>query len=190
MTGGKVVKAGLVLSGIVLLLAAGCAKKQTVRSNESMQPQAAAGAPAQENASPGGIATETVKPEAPVPAGPVEAGALTEAQPSPFKDIHFDFDKSFVRDADRPTLETIAGYLKSHSDTHVLIEGNCDERGTEEYNMMLGDRRADSARKYLVDLGVPAADLRTISFGKDKPVDPRHNEEAWAKNRNDHFVTQ
>ncbi len=190
MIGKKGMKVGVALAGIVLLFAAGCAKRQTVRSNENMEPVAAATpAPAQEK-SPAGITTETIPPEPHVPAGPVATGALTEPQPSPFRDIHFDFDKSFIEDADRPTLAGIAGYLTSHPKTHVLIEGNCDERGTEEYNMMLGDRRADSARRYLVALGVPAGDLNTISFGKDKPVDPGHNEEAWARNRNDHFVTQ
>ncbi len=189
MIGQRGIKFGLVVLGIVLLAAAGCAKKQTVRSNESTAPQTATNAPAPGNAPPGGISTETLPPEAPPPS-PIEAGALTQPQPSPFQDIHFDFDKSFIREADRPTLEKVAEYLKSHSGTRVLIEGNCDERGTEEYNMMLGDRRANAARQYLVDLGVPGKELSTISFGKDKPVDPGHDEMAWAKNRNDHVVTQ
>jgi peptidoglycan-associated lipoprotein len=70
----------------------------------------------------------------------------------------------------------------------VSIEGHCDERGTAEYNMALGDRRAEAARAYLASLGVPASALSTVSFGKEKPVDPGNNDEAWAKNRRAHFV--
>ncbi len=191
MIGLKAMRVGLVVSVIALLAVAGCAKKQMVRSNEGAAPQAAGPAPvaAPPTAPPAEIATGTVKPEAPAPSA-AAGTALTQEQPSPFQDIHFDYDKSFIRDPDRPTLKAIAAYLASHPGTHVLIEGNCDERGTEEYNMMLGDRRAAAARKYLVELGVPAKALSTISFGKDKPVDPGHNEEAWARNRNDHFVAQ
>ncbi len=190
MIGPKVTRLGLIAAGIALLAVAGCARKELVRSNEGMQPQAANPAPAAPTGPPGGIASETVKPEAPAPSAPSGGAALTKEQPSPFRDIHFDFDKSFIRDPDKPTLDGIAAYLKSRPGTRVLIEGNCDERGTEEYNMMLGDRRAAAARKYLVELGIPANALSTISFGKDKPVDPGHNEEAWAKNSNDHFVVQ
>ena len=72
----------------------------------------------------------------------------------------------------------------------VVIEGHCDERGTEEYNIALGERRANSAKKYLINLGVNPSQLSTISFGEEKPADPGHNEEAWAKNRRDEFVVQ
>ena len=85
-------------------------------------------------------------------------------------------------------LADVAKYLKGNKDAKIQVQGNCDERGTSEYNMALGDRRADSARKYLVSLGVPAGALSTISFGKEKPLDPGHTEEAWAKNRRAHFV--
>ncbi len=193
MFGQKAMKTGFVLLAVVLLAATGCTRKETVKSNEGMQGLASA-RPSQEQKAapgPGEITTETLKPEAAAPSGPVETGALlTEQQPSPFPDIHFDFDKSAIHNQDKPTLEKVAGYLKAHPGARVLIEGNCDERGTEEYNMMLGDRRAEAAKKYLAELAVPGNELSTISFGKDKPVDPGHNEEAWAKDRNDHFVLQ
>jgi peptidoglycan-associated lipoprotein len=85
------------------------------------------------------------------------------------------------------TLKRKAAWLRDNPTATVTIEGNCDERGTNEYNLALGERRAESARAYLVDLGISASRLTTISYGEERPLDPRHNEEAWAKNRNDQF---
>jgi peptidoglycan-associated lipoprotein len=103
--------------------------------------------------------------------------------------IHFDFDKSNVRTEDVPKLENIARRMKSEYQGKFLrIEGYCDERGTEEYNRALGDRRALSAREYLARLGINPEDIQTISFGEEKPADPAHNEAAWAKNRRCEFV--
>ena len=84
----------------------------------------------------------------------------------------------------------MAEFLKNNPGAAVLIEGHCDERGTPEYNMALGERRAASAKSYLVSLGVKGGGLSTVSFGEEKPVDPGHNEEAWAKNRRAHFVVK
>jgi peptidoglycan-associated lipoprotein len=75
-----------------------------------------------------------------------------------------------------------------HPTIKIQIEGHCDERGTSEYNLALGERRANSAKKYLISLGMPADRISTISYGKEKPLDPGHNEEAWSKNRRDHFI--
>src|SRR4030065_700791 len=80
--------------------------------------------------------------------------------------------------------------LKKNKGLRLLIEGHCDERGTSEYNMALGDRRAESARAYLVSMGVPASAISTVRVGKEKPLDPGHNEAAWAKNSRDHFVVK
>jgi peptidoglycan-associated lipoprotein len=85
-------------------------------------------------------------------------------------------------------LEGIAGWLKEHPEKRVLIEGNCDERGTNEYNMALGEQRALAARRFLVALGIEAARLSTISYGEERPLALGNNEEAWARNRRDHFV--
>jgi peptidoglycan-associated lipoprotein len=104
------------------------------------------------------------------------------------KDIHFDFDKYDVRSADAEILKENAGLLKKFANVKVQIEGHCDERGTIEYNLALGERRANSAKKYLVSLGISPDRISTITYGKEKPLDPGHNEEAWAKNRRAHTI--
>lgn len=104
------------------------------------------------------------------------------------KDIHFDFDKYDIRPGDAEILKGNAALLMKHPTVKIQIEGHCDERGTIEYNLALGERRANSAKKYLVSLGMPADQISTISYGEEKPLDPGHNEEAWRKNRRDHFI--
>ena len=104
------------------------------------------------------------------------------------KDIHFDFDKYDIRPADAEILKGNAAILMKHPTLKIQIEGHCDERGTSEYNLALGERRANSAKKYLVSLGMRADQISTISYGEEKPLDPGHNEAAWAKNRRDHFI--
>jgi peptidoglycan-associated lipoprotein len=104
------------------------------------------------------------------------------------KDIHFDFDKYDIRPGDAEILKGNAALLMKHPTVKIQIEGHCDERGTIEYNLALGERRANSAKKYLISLGMPADRISTISYGKEKPLDPGHNEEAWAKNRRDHLI--
>jgi len=107
-----------------------------------------------------------------------------------YEDIYFEFDKSILLPMAQDTLKKRAEYLYNHSDITVVIEGHCDERGTNEYNLALGDRRSESAKRYLVDLGISPSRLTTISYGEERPVDPRHNREAWAKNRRAHFVIE
>jgi peptidoglycan-associated lipoprotein len=104
------------------------------------------------------------------------------------KDIRFDFDKYDVRPEDVETLKQNAALLAKNPKVKIQIEGHCDERGTAQYNLALGERRANSAKQYLITLGISADRLGTISYGEEKPADPGHNEEAWAKNRRAHFV--
>jgi peptidoglycan-associated lipoprotein len=104
------------------------------------------------------------------------------------EDIYFEFDKSTLTPAAQDNLLQKAEWLRENPDSTVTIEGHCDNRGTNEYNLALGDRRAESAKAFLVDLGIGASRITTISYGEERPVDPRNNEEAWAKNRRDHFV--
>ena len=104
------------------------------------------------------------------------------------EDIYFDFDKSILTASAQDNLMRKAEWLRENPDATVTIEGHCDERGTNEYNLALGDRRAESAKAFLADLGIDPARLTTISYGEERPVDPRHSEEAWAKNRRAHFV--
>ncbi len=101
--------------------------------------------------------------------------------------IHFDFDKADLKPEAREVLKKLAEWLLKHPEFNLRIEGYCDERGTEEYNLALGQRRADAAKKYLVELGVSPDRITTISYGEENPIDPRHCEEAWAKNRRDEF---
>ena len=104
------------------------------------------------------------------------------------EDIYFEFDKSTLTPAAQDSLLRKAEWLRENPDATATIEGHCDNRGTNEYNLALGDRRAESAKAFLVDLGIEDSRLTTISYGEERPVDPRNNEEAWAKNRRDHFV--
>ena len=104
------------------------------------------------------------------------------------EDIYFEFDKSTLTPAAQDNLLRKAEWLRENPDATVTIEGHCDDRGTNEYNLALGDRRAESAKAFLADLGIDASRLASISYGEERPVDPRSNEEAWAKNRRAHFV--
>ena len=116
--------------------------------------------------------------------------AMTEREEFINEDIHFDFDRSYIRQSAQEILREKAEYMRKHPEVSVLIEGHTDERGTDEYNLALGERRAESAKQYLVKLGISGTRLETISYGEERPVDPGHNEEAWAKNRRAHFVIQ
>jgi peptidoglycan-associated lipoprotein len=107
---------------------------------------------------------------------------------SMLKDIHFDFDRYNIRPADATILKENAALLNKYTNVKIQIEGHCDERGTVEYNLALGERRATSAKNYLVSLGVASVRISTISYGEEKPLDPGHNEEAWAKNRRAHTL--
>jgi peptidoglycan-associated lipoprotein len=106
----------------------------------------------------------------------------------PLEMIHFDFDKFFIRDDAKPVLQENAAYLKKWPSVMVLLEGHCDERGTEEYNLALGEKRAQSTKDYLVSLGVSGDRLKIISYGKSQPIDPGHNEAAWEMNRRTQFT--
>jgi peptidoglycan-associated lipoprotein len=104
------------------------------------------------------------------------------------KDIRFDYDKYDIRRVDEGIIRENAAFLKKNPKMKIQIEGHCDERGTVEYNLALGERRANNTKRYLVSLGITSDRISTISFGKERPLDPGHNEEAWAKNRRAHIV--
>lgn len=109
---------------------------------------------------------------------------------APLEPVYFDYDKSNIRADQRGRMERNAAFLKANSEAGVLVEGNCDERGTNEYNMALGERRALSAKKYLETLGVSGSKLKTISYGEEKPLLYGHDELSWAQNRRDDFVLE
>ena len=106
------------------------------------------------------------------------------------KEVYFDFDKYDIRAEDAKTLDANAAWLKSNADNLVLIEGHCDERGTNEYNLALGERRAKATMNYLVSRGVDARRITVFSYGEDRPQCQEHNEACWAKNRRAHFLVK
>jgi len=110
------------------------------------------------------------------------------AQRGYLQDAFYAFDESTLTPDAQAALTASATWLKKNSQYNLLIEGHCDERGTEQYNLALGDRRANSAKDYIVALGVDASRLRTVSYGEERPFDPGHDEAAWAKNRRAHLV--
>ena len=110
-------------------------------------------------------------------------GIRLEAEP-----VYFDFDKSFIRPEYRPTLTEKAEFLKDNPNVHIRIEGNCDERGTNEYNLALGERRAESAKGFLASLGISPDRIETISYGEERPLAVGQNEDSWSQNRRDDFV--
>ena len=129
---------------------------------------------------------DVVKVSAPtlIPAPPAQ---VVEAN---LRDVFFDFDKSELRRDAVEQLKLNAQWLKENVSRKVILEGHCDERGTNEYNLALGERRANSTKDYMVNLGVESGRLKTISYGEEKPFAEGHNEAAWAQNRRVHFVAE
>jgi peptidoglycan-associated lipoprotein len=107
---------------------------------------------------------------------------------SPVSDINFDYDSSSINANAREILKASANYFMKNRISSIIIEGHCDERGTAEYNMALGERRAQETKKYLVNLGIKESIMKTVSFGEENPLNPDSNEDAWAANRRAHFV--
>jgi peptidoglycan-associated lipoprotein len=134
--------------------------------------------------------TVTVPPPPPPPPAPPQK-SLSDLLSSEVQDAYFDYDKSDIREDARAALTKDAEALKhifgDMPDATVMIEGHCDERGSAEYNLGLGDRRSTAAKDFLVQLGVPADKLKTISYGKERPVCSEANEECWQRNRHVHF---
>jgi peptidoglycan-associated lipoprotein len=116
-----------------------------------------------------------------------QAGAVSKSE-ADLKDIHFDYDKFSLNSEEREILKGHAEWLSRHGDYIVTIEGHCDERGTTEYNLALGSRRAEEVKRFLVDLGVEETRIKTISYGEELPLDAGHDEQAWARNRRAHFT--
>jgi peptidoglycan-associated lipoprotein len=132
---------------------------------------------------------EPVIPAEPLPGDAVASRSLDDLnRDSPLQPVFFDYDSSDVNDAGRAVLQANAAVLKKYPTWVVTIEGHCDERGTKEYNLALGERRAVAARTYLLSLGLDASRLRTVSYGSEFPFDPAHEEQAWHRNRRAHFV--
>jgi peptidoglycan-associated lipoprotein len=133
--------------------------------------------------------TTAIPPEPKISDDPLTSGDLDAINKnSPFQPVFFPLDGFEVDGAGQQALNTNAALLKRYPSWIITIEGHCDERGTAEYNLALGEKRAMAAKTYMVSLGVPADRLRTVSYGKEFPFDPGHDESAWSKNRRAHFV--
>ncbi len=183
----------LIVLIISLTIFSGCSEKKSIVKSDETKVQETVSAPApapaettepatQDNVSQP-IETTNLKDTANEQSSLMEATAK-----SPISDINFDFDSYSIRPDAREILKFNADYLLKHKVSSVLVEGHCDERGTDEYNMALGQRRAQETKKYLVNLGVNESIIKTISYGEERPLDTDNNEEAWAKNRRAHFV--
>ena len=135
------------------------------------------------------VVEPTIVPPEPVRDDAIPAASLDDLnRNSPLKAVFYELDSSELSAEGQRTLDQNAALLKRYPTWTVTVEGHCDERGTAEYNLALGERRAITARAYLVSLGIPADRLRTVSYGKEFPFDPGHDEAAFAKNRRAHFV--
>jgi peptidoglycan-associated lipoprotein len=172
----------LMVLALALLLAAGCAKKPAPESMAA-PPTAAPATTQMSTQEPSGISEQAVSEQ---PAGG-EQGQIQTAAVAGLEGITFDFDQYTLTPQATATLAANAAYMQANPNVQVRIEGYCDERGSDEYNLALGERRAQAAMNYLVSLGVAKDRLSTISYGEEMPVDPGHTEEAWAKNRRDEF---
>jgi peptidoglycan-associated lipoprotein len=199
--GENTMKKSLAILGIIGLIVClsfmvmtGCAKKSAVKEQAVSAEEKAAADRAAEQAkakaeadAKARVAEQRAKEEAEAKVAP-QAEAVAVKEEMTFKDIFFEFDKFSLKPESRDILKQLADWMTNNRNNNVLIEGNCDERGTTEYNLALGERRAKEAMKYLVELGIDGKRIKTISYGKERPLDQGHDEEAWAKNRRDHFV--
>lgn len=180
---------GIALLILSFLLVAGCAKKKAMVTSDVT--------PATDTVAEQTV--ETTQPDAAISSGDITDRRAADreqwvdleqkaAVQSPVRHINFDFDSSTINAEAREILNANAEYFKTNRVYAIIIEGHCDERGTAEYNMALGERRAQETKRYLVNLGVKEAVIKTVSFGEELPLDPASNEDAWAQNRRANFV--
>ena len=184
----------VIFSLSIALILMGCPKKTVMKEEPSVKKEESAAAKAEAERiakeREAKLSEEAAKKE-------FEKGMVAKKEPgiegvvfesSLLKDIHFDFDKYDIRPGDVSILKENSEILKKYPKVKIQIEGHCDERGTNEYNLALGERRANSTKNYLISLGVSPERISTISYGEEKQLDPGHSEEAWAKNRRAHTI--
>ena len=185
---------------LALLTFTGCAKQELVRKDDSLAPAATAkvestatdakpAATTAQNQAP--LVTTRPEPtpvrEEPIAAKNSDAATIAAEVQRQLEKVYFDFDSATLSDAARRSISANAALLTRNPGVKVRVEGNCDERGSDEYNLAIGERRAKAAAQYLQSLGIGAERIATLSYGKEKPADPGHDEAAWAKNRRDEF---
>ena len=189
---------------VVAVVGSGCAKRPATTQAAAPAPTGTASTtPGSQQAqpstqAPGPSQGSSMQPPAGTSPTPGTATATPPPRPAvkdfaavpELQDVYFDFDKYDIRPADARTLDANAAYLKSNPNSLILIEGHCDERGTNEYNLALGERRAKSTMNYLVSQGVQASRITIISYGEERPACSQKSEECWAKNRRAHFLVK
>jgi peptidoglycan-associated lipoprotein len=161
----------LSIIGLTMATLAGCSHAQSVSHADTAPPPVTAAEPA-----PAPAPTPAV---APAPPAPVDV----KVEP-----VYFDYDKAELKPAGQEFLSQFGALLAKHPELHVRIEGNCDERGTAQYNIALGSRRAEAAKSYLVRMGAKTDQITTVSYGKERPLAKGHDEHAWRQNRRDDLV--
>jgi len=157
---------------VTVTLAFGCAKKPVSDDGMAGGPAADTGGTGQDSSFSSQSVSDSAAPQV----------------PASLQRIHFDFDSYVLSPESKATLQDNADYLKAYTGKRVQIEGHCDERGSDEYNLVLGEKRARATKAYLVSLGIDDRRIDVISFGEERPLDPASNENAWAKNRRAEFV--
>ena len=183
-------RSGLLAAMIALSLVAGaCHKKQPPVARPLPPPPPAPTVESKPPAPPTPVPEAPAQPSERVAEDSIGSKSLDELnRNSPLKPLFYALDSSDVDSAGQATLQANADVLKKYMSWQITIEGHCDERGTAEYNLALGERRAVAARTYLLSLGIAADRIKTVSYGKEFPFDPGHDESAWSKNRRAHFV--
>ncbi|HET6516257.1 MAG TPA: peptidoglycan-associated lipoprotein Pal [Thermodesulfovibrionales bacterium] len=176
----------LVLAVILGMIGSGCAQRKVVTPSEA--PQEATEQKAAKEAQEAKKGPEKITEQKMEKVESKEVATKVEEVSGIFDDIHFDYDKYDIKENAKAVLKSVADHLIKSASEKILVEGHCDERGTSEYNLGLGDRRAKATKDYLISLGVPANRIETISYGKEKPLCNEHTEDCWAKNRRAHFV--
>ena len=174
---GRMLRQSGLLAAILALALAGCSSTKPSGANEAAL-----------NSNPGGLGQEGVGGAGGSSLAQFQKGQLGSGEQGPLSDIHFDYNDYAVRQQDSQILHDNADWLQKNPNRHVQIEGHCDERGSEEYNIALGAKRAQAAKEYLETLGIASDRMSTISYGKELPLCTEHTEDCWAQNRRDHFA--
>jgi len=181
---------GAIMLAMLLALGVSCAKKQvTMETQEMAAEEGAAQQSAEDEAARREAEEARLREQRAQEARERQAALSEEARRAAYEDedIHFDFDKYVLTPQAMMILDDKAAYLREHSGVRVLVEGHCDDRGSSEYNLALGDRRANSAKNYLVRSGVAASRITTISYGEEQPLCMQQNESCWSRNRRGNF---
>jgi peptidoglycan-associated lipoprotein len=179
----------LFVAMLILTVAAGACAKKVPPIAKPAPPGTVGGTAPPPPGPPEPVSEPTVVPPMPIPEDAIGAKSLDDLnRDSPLQPVFFLLDSSDLSSDAQSALQQNASVLKQYASWQITIEGHADERGTAEYNLALGERRALAARDYLVSLGIPATRVRTVSYGKEFPFDPGHTEEAFSKNRRAHFV--